>query len=203
MIKSYDQEMFDFFTSEEAFLSLCKIAKHLPTVKAKLLEAFWDGVEKKLREMVSNEVEWNVVRLEPISSSISKVMLYKPSWGIAADGCPQLAVGYEKLTGQTFYGPFVHNRVSQLNHADVTTHLRGLPIVNDFDFDRSTWYPFWDHAALSFNTDEDFQQILPTKRNEHIEQFAGDLFGLGITLAAELDYCNKQFRTTGSIITQN
>lgn len=194
MTKSYDEEMFDFFTStDENFLNLCKIARHLPSVKDKLLETFWEEVQNELLRLVTPGGEWKVLRLGTIKGATSKLMLYKTSWGRVDDGCPQLAISYEALAGNTWYGPFIHNHSMELNHAAVVSYLRKLEIASDYEKDNETWYPFFARTGLDFNNDDSYSSILPAKRSETARQFAETLIRLGKDLESKIEYCQEHF----------
>lgn len=201
MTQNYDQEMFDFFTSEEAFINLCKIADHLPEIKSQLLHDFWDNVENRLKVKFAEEGStWLTKRVEPLTSNISKLLIFKEEWGLANDSCPQLAISCERLTKNPFYGTFVHNRVPDLEHKNATAYLRNLAIAKAYQTDNTTWYPFWDFTELTLAGPESFVDILPAKQQATVDALVDKLYDLVKSTEREMDFVHNNFRIQSKVL---
>ena len=122
-------------------------------------------------------------------------MLYKKSWGtIGEDNCPQLSVCYERLASRTFYGPFVHARTKQLNHAPAYKYIRDLELAGQYSKDNSPFYPFYSYMDPAFNSMEDFINILPSNRIATARSAAATLFQLALKLEGPLDHVSENFK---------
>ena len=196
MKKNFDQQMFEFFSIEEAFVDMYEIAEQLPNIKSKLIDEFWPLVVAELETMcIPDNNKWTVLRLEPTESNISKLMLYKNNWGmVVGEGCPQLAVCYERLSNRPFYGPFVHARTIKLDYSKAYKHLRDFDFGEPFRKDNSPFYPFFNFLEPTFLGIEDFISILPSNRQSTCRTTAETLYKLAQTLEGQLDYVSENFK---------
>jgi hypothetical protein len=196
-MNTYENAIFNFFTTEESFVNLIKIASHLPSVKSKLLRDYWDAVFQDLQSRCTQlGPNWNVVRLEQVESSISKIILYKREWQMADAYCPQLGLSIERLSDNPFYGPFIHNRAANLCWNNALAYFRSKEIPAQFKIDDSTWYPFYRYAGIICSkNDAEYISLLPEKRNEMVKKVSSLIIESTKAFEADLDYVNCHCRT--------
>lgn len=201
MLNTYEQELFIFFSSEDNFVNLCRITSHLPMVKQKLLEDFWQAVEADLNIKLASK--WTTRRLEPIASGKSKLIVYKEEWGVIENDCPQLGFSLEGLSDNPFYGPLIHNRVDTLEYTKALEYFRKLPDSINYQNDNSTWYPFWNYTKIFLGKDEDFIKLIPKNRIELVEDVTNKFAKMINELEMHLDFVHQQFRRQNTMTALN
>ena len=191
-MEPYKAKMYEFFTSEENFLNMCKVAKNYPEVKKQLETEFWDLVYKNLGEILKSKNNQYVLKLTgKISDPKTKILLYKINWPNEND-IPVISIAIQRLAAndRPFYGPWI-NRDSKnydVNKMFLICKNQKLP---DFAQDDDKFFPFFKFIDINFREDEEYTKILPDKRDSFATMIAEQLYDLAILLETNLDELSK------------
>ncbi len=192
-METYEKEMYNFFTCEENYLSMCKVVKNYPIVIRQLKEEFWEIVQVKLNTVVqSNNSGYSVKITGKITDERTKIMLYKNHWPIENDQ-PVIAIAIQRLAANNFpfYGPWINNDSQKMDIESMYSKCRNSKAGVDFDRDEDKWFPFFTDLDVNFRNDEEYLKILPDKRELFAEMVAEQVYELAAKMEEELDEIAK------------
>lgn len=192
-MESYEKEMFNFFTSEENYLSMCKVVKNYPIVITQLKEEFWEIVQNKLKMVLQlNKSDYSIKITGKIIDERTKIMLYKNYWPVE-NNQPVIAVAIQRLSANSFpfYGPWINNDSKRMDIESMYSKCRNSKAGIDFDKDDDKWFPFFKDFDINFKNDEEYLKILPSARESFAEMIAKQVYDLAAKMDEELDEIAK------------
>lgn len=177
-MSNVDKEVFNFFTTENNFLTMCKVVHHYESVKKKLLIEFWNLVMNKLNELNQNtNNKWSIEITGDVSDRRTKILIFKKTWTKEVNKLPLVAAGYERLAQNNwpFLGLWINNDAKNVDIKSLLDYARKIPEYTEYEDDDDNWWPFWKETELDFSEDEAYLRILPENRNALVDCFAIDL----------------------------
>jgi len=192
-MESYEKEMYNFFTIEQNFLSMCKVVKNYPLVTSQLKEEFWELVQIKLKKALQlNESSYTLKITGKINDERTKIMLYKINWPIA-NNQPVVAIAIQRLAANNypFYGPWINNDSKEMDIESMYSLCRNSKAGLNFYKDDDRWFPFYKDLAINFQYDEEYLKIFPENRESFAEEVARNVFELAKGMDQELDEISK------------
>lgn len=192
-MNDYDKKILEFFSTEENFINMSKIASHFPNVKRLLLEEFWQLVKNMLIQRNSDHGnKWQIQLTGAFGLPNSKLMLYKRHWA-NLDGVPIIAIAFERMYSDDypFYGLFLNNNIEGFNHEGIREFAANLETAKDFYSRDDKDWPLWLESGVDFKDVNDYVKILPVNRTLLAEDFANKLFQMAMNLESDLEKMSK------------
>lgn len=186
----YEKEMFNFFSTEENFLSMCKVVKNYPIVLSQLKNDFWKIVQDKIQNLIdSNKSSYKIkITGKNILDDRTKIMLYKDYWHVE-NSQPVIAIAIQRLAANNypFFGPWINNDSKEMDIESMFSQCRNSKASIGFEKDEDKWFPFFKRLDINFKNDEEYLKILPSNRDRFSEMIAESVYDLAKLMEDELD----------------
>lgn len=192
-MEAYEKEMYNFFTCEDNFISMCKVAKNYPVVTSQLKEEFWALVQEKLKQVLqSNNSNYAIKITGRITDERTKIMLYKNDWPVE-NNQPVVAIAIQRLAANSFpfYGPWINNDSKRMDLKSMNAQCLNSQAAVGFDKDDAPWFPFFKDVDVDFKNDEEYVKILPDKRDSFAEMVAAQVYQLAKIMEEDMDKLAK------------
>jgi len=196
-MESYEKEIFNFFTVEDNFLSMCKVAKNYPSVLRQLKDEFWKIVQIKIENLlISHNSSYHSKITGKITDERTNIMLFKNDWPIE-NSQPVCAIAIQRLAASNwpFYGPWINRDSQNMDLDRMYSECQNSEVGRAFEKDNDNEFPFWSDLNIDFSQDEGYLKILPDRRESFAESIALKVFDLANKMEQELDEISKFSKT--------
>lgn len=175
MSNSYEDKLIEFFSDEENFINMVKVASHLDVVSTKIIRNFWSSLEHTLNLQLRNKSNfWNVKFSDDFNVNHCKLWAYKNSW-VGKNGYPLIAIAFENLhrKKRPYVGIFIFaNQTEYYDISKLTYQIRQLDISKAYSVDKNPWWCIWEFTSVDFLEDKNLVNLLPQNVNTVLENFA-------------------------------
>jgi hypothetical protein len=179
---NYEDEIFNFLTSEQNYLALVKAKEHFPKVKKRLIENFWTKVFEGLKNHYANNQIWVVKKDSNVEHPLSKVYIYRSDidW-VKSNELPPFLIGWERLSqSYPYYGFWVNEKSEKYDFQKIIEYFRDnkksiAPEMDDID----GWWGIWDSPNdINFDKEETLIALLPDRLDETANSFVNNIINL-------------------------
>ena len=174
---TYQDEIFEYFTKKENFISAYEIYQQYPEIKNKLLVEFWNLVKINL-ECVSKDAAWNVELSEDVFYKYSRIDLWTNEL---------IYPRYHALSGKLAIGLLIdieHDNFSNLDRGKIDNYSKSLETLTDIK--RYPWWLGWAQTNHDFDNIETLKRILPELRDDFANELADELYNFGEELKDDI-----------------
>lgn len=185
---TFDRAIFEFLTEPENFEQALKVQDHFGMVRNNLLAEFWNLVLEKLKEKSGKEPgKWHAKRNLDLHARWSSLWLVKEKWRKVVNGeSMPLAISWESLTKDIHYGVWIKNDSKVWDSDRMRKVGKKIAMKHKMESDNHYWPVKFPHA-YNFNSNKNLRHILPSSRDETVEEFAGLLWEIATKFETELD----------------
>jgi len=173
MSKTYEEELYSFFTNPVNFDTMVKVAAHLDDISKTIIKDFWNDLKTQLEEKAKEKgAVWKVGYSGKFEDRWTKLWIYHRDW---LDGNrPIVAVAYEALNygERPFVGVFVDLENGKYKPDAIRTSIRGIRKLKELEHDDDLWWAKWEFLPFEFTSRQQLAEILPGKRQTVVEKVA-------------------------------
>lgn len=177
--KSYEDQMFDFFTQPENFETMLKVVGQVDAIKVRLVQEFWYEVMSELRNKLGSG--WIVRFSDNWQFKYNKVLIYSQGWHQDPNyPLPLSCIGFENIRqdNQPILGIFIGFGSHILNGDQLKSEFLNSDIYKknliEFKTDGNNHWAFWKHMPLKFYEADSLGKILPENRKVEIDNFVAE-----------------------------
>ncbi|MEQ9099975.1 MAG: hypothetical protein RIF36_00400 [Imperialibacter sp.] len=178
----YEDKIYEFFSMEENFKTMVKVASHLDVVSKRLIREFWELLKEQLKEKMKEERRDFIVDFSGrFDDKWTKLWIYKKEWPTDKNG-PLIAVAFQALDygGRPFVGIFVDIENNQYKTDSIKSLLRGKKKLKDYDSNDpdDPWWVIWQMFPFEFTSHEKLYEILPETRQSALDKVIAVAFDM-------------------------
>jgi len=181
-MSTYQDEIFNYLTRKDNFLSAYEIYQAFPEVKNTLIKEFWLAVKDLLEELIKTN-NWEI----EISENIFDTYSYLCIWFNES-----FCVAYEKLHGQTYHGLWVDFNNKQLDRTKITEYVSNIESINWMK--KSNNWLGWTYTGVNFDSIDTLKKILPDNRIDFAKELATLLYELADELNKDIIKISKMIK---------
>jgi len=173
-MSNYKEEIIEYFTKKDNFISGYEIYQIFPEVKKAMVEQFWGRVKVFLEELNVNS-QWQINISNDIFATYSNISVRNNN---------NIWVAIEQLHSKAYYGIKIDFENKKLNRDEINRYATKIKAIADMKSTR--WWLGWKYIGDDFNEIESLKKILPENRDNLAQEFAKFLFDFALEVKEDI-----------------
>lgn len=165
-MNKYQNELFQFFISNDNFSVACDLVEHFGPLKKELMQQFWTIVAEKLKNKIDEQAGWKIYADKDFNAANARICAYKDQFCRVKD-VADISISISNLTSNSHCGIW-----ADLKHKDEKfIALRNNLYENRLNYrsdGKDSWWPVWQLTGIDFNNMDDVRKLDPSLRDEMV-----------------------------------
>ncbi len=182
-MSTYEEEIFNYLTKKENFISAHEIYEKFPGIKEKLIKEFWYEVKNSLDEKRKG-TDWKV----DFDHDEPEIKLYFDK---------SIYVGFEGLYDKkpNYYLYVYYEKNKKLDRVKINKYASNIKVIDEENWEKEKeGTHYWKYLEDDFSNINTLKRILPENRKDFAEELAKLLLEFGKGLKEDILKMSKMIK---------